>query len=94
MAVSQRCAEATSRTVEQSTSVSTSMRRNAELIDEISTSQREITKGAEGINVAAQQLSVVAQRTASSSEELANFSKELRENLVRLQESIGFFSKV
>ncbi len=94
VAVSQRCAEATSRTVEQSTSVSTSMRRNAELIDEISTSQREITKGAEGINVAAQQLSVVAQRTASSSEELANFSKELRENLVRLQESIGFFSKV
>lgn len=68
------------------------IKKNAELVQEISASTGEQDTGAEQINVALQQLEKVIQVNASHSEEMASTSEELASQAESLMESIGFFT--
>lgn len=68
------------------------IKKNADLVQEISASTSEQDSGAEQINTALQQLEKVIQVNASHSEELASTSEELASQAESLMETISFFS--
>lgn len=68
-----------------------SIRKNAELVQEITASSREQSVGADQINAALQQLEKVIQQNASHSEELAATSEELAAQSEMVQETMAFF---
>lgn len=91
VSLSQACTQATTQAAEKSQQVVLEMRRNIELIDEIATSQDELSRGADGINIAIQRLSSIVQLSAGTSEELASTSSEVKQSIGKLNEEIGFF---
>ncbi len=68
------------------------IRRNAELVQEISAASTEQNSGAEQINSALQQLDKVIQGNASGSEEIASTSEELAAQAKVLLDAIAFFT--
>ena len=69
-----------------------SMRKNADLVEEIAMASQEQSKGAEQINTAVVQLDTVIQQNASASEELASMSEELYSQANSMKDTIGFFT--
>lgn len=67
------------------------IKRNAELVQEISASSVEQNTGATEINSTIQQLDSVIQQNASSSEQLASTAEELSAQAERLQNSMSYF---
>ncbi len=67
------------------------VKRNAELVLEISTASNEQRTGAEQVNSAVQQLDQVIQQNASVSEEMASSSEELSAQAQALQSVMTFF---
>ncbi len=68
------------------------IRRNAELVQEISAASTEQNSGAEQINSALQQLDKVIQGNASGSEEIASTAEELAAQAKVLLDAIAFFT--
>jgi methyl-accepting chemotaxis protein len=68
-----------------------SMRKTADLVEEITMASQEQNKGAEQINSAIIQLDSVIQQNASASEELASMSEELLSQASSMKETISFF---
>jgi methyl-accepting chemotaxis protein len=68
-----------------------SMRKTAELVEEITMASQEQNKGAEQINSAIIQLDSVIQQNATASEELASMSEELLSQASTMKDTIGFF---
>lgn len=68
------------------------IKKNADLVQEISASTSEQNTGAEQINAALQQLEKVIQVNASHSEELASTSEELASQAESLMGTISFFT--
>ncbi|WP_320171504.1 methyl-accepting chemotaxis protein [Maridesulfovibrio sp.] len=68
-----------------------SIRRTAELVQEIAASSSEQNSGVTQINQAIQQLDTVIQQNASASEEMASTSEELSRQGQVLQQAISFF---
>ncbi|NQD36148.1 methyl-accepting chemotaxis protein [Permianibacter sp. IMCC34836] len=68
-----------------------SIRKTADLVQEISSASREQTAGLEQINTAVSQLSQTTQMTASASEELSSTSEEMSSQAVQLQEMVAYF---
>lgn len=68
-----------------------SIRKTADLVQEISAASAEQSSGAGQINSAVNQLSQTTQQNASSSEELAATSEELSGQAERLQQIMSFF---
>ncbi len=69
-----------------------SIKKNAELVQEIAAASREQDAGAAQIGRAIQQLDQVIQQNASASEEMASTAEELTAQAEQLQEMISFFS--
>lgn len=67
------------------------IQKSASLVQEISASSNEQTRGADQINMAIQQLSQVTQQNAASSEELASNAEVLSSQAASLKELISFF---
>ena len=91
--LSHTCAEATNQTSETSTRVAQEMKHSIGLVDEISTSQDELAKGADGVNHAIQQLSNVVQQSAGMGNELAVIATEVKRYIERLNAAVAFFEK-
>ncbi|MEL6335472.1 MAG: methyl-accepting chemotaxis protein [Pseudomonadota bacterium] len=70
-----------------------SMRRTADLVQEISAAAREQNLGAEQINAAIRDLDGVIQRNATAASEAASSSDRLASQAARLESVIGFFSR-
>lgn len=68
------------------------IRKNAELVQEISAASSEQTIGVEQINTAIQQLDKVIQQNSFNSNELASTAEELSYQSQQLQDDIAFFS--
>jgi len=68
-----------------------SIRRTADLVQEISAASREQTTGLEQINVSIGQLSSTTQSTASASEQLSSTSEEMSSQAMRLQDLVRWF---
>lgn len=68
-----------------------SIRKTADLVQEISSASREQNTGLEQINLAVSQLAQTTQVNASASEELSSTSEEMSGQAVQLQEMIQFF---
>ncbi len=68
------------------------LKKMAELIEEISFSNKEQVNSANEINNAVQKISVVSQQTAATSEELAASSEELNAQSDYLKETVSFFN--
>ncbi|MHC8287256.1 methyl-accepting chemotaxis protein [Pseudomonas sp. XS1P51] len=68
-----------------------SIRRTADLVQEITSASREQNTGLEQINLAVGQLAQTTQVNASASEELSSTSEEMSTQAVQLQEMIQFF---
>ncbi|WP_410499384.1 methyl-accepting chemotaxis protein [Chitinibacter sp. S2-10] len=68
-----------------------SIRKTADLVQEISAASREQTNGLDQINSAVGQLATSTQMNAASSEELSSTSEEMSAQAVRLQEMISYF---
>jgi methyl-accepting chemotaxis protein len=68
-----------------------SIRKTADLVQEISSASREQTSGLNQINTSISQLSQTTQSTASASEELSSTSEEMSAQAIRLQQAIGYF---
>ena len=68
-----------------------SMRKTADLVEEITMASQEQNKGSEQINAAVVQLDTVIQQNASASEELASMSEELLSQATAMKDTIGFF---
>ncbi|MDO9618677.1 MAG: methyl-accepting chemotaxis protein [Pseudomonas sp.] len=68
-----------------------SIRKTADLVQEISAASREQNTGLEQINLAVGQLAQITQVNASASEELSSTSEEMSGQAVQLQEMIQFF---
>ncbi len=68
------------------------IQKTAELVQEISTSNREQDVGAEEINTAIQQLDQVVQQSAASAEELASAAGELSSQAEEQGQAMRFFS--
>jgi methyl-accepting chemotaxis protein len=68
-----------------------SIRKTADLVQEISAASREQTTGLEQINTSVMQLSQTTQSTAAASEELSATSEEMSGQALRLQELIRWF---
>ncbi|MBC9248817.1 chemotaxis protein [Pseudomonas alcaligenes] len=68
-----------------------SIRKTADLVQEISSASREQNTGLEQINLAVTQLAQTTQVNASASEELSSTSEEMSGQAVQLQEMIQFF---
>ena len=68
-----------------------SIRKTADLVQEIAASSKEQSAGVEQINSAITQLDGVIQHNASSSEETASMAEELSGQAEQLSESISFF---
>jgi methyl-accepting chemotaxis protein len=69
-----------------------SIRRTADLVQEISAATREQNEGAEQINKAIRELDSVIQQNASSSTEAASVSEQLASQSDQLRAVISFFS--
>lgn len=69
-----------------------SIRRTADLVDDISFSAREQNSGLVQINVAVNQISQAAQLNAAASEELSATSEELSTQALNLRELMHYFS--
>ncbi|MCY1500133.1 Methyl-accepting chemotaxis protein IV [compost metagenome] len=68
-----------------------SIRKTADLVQEIASASREQNTGLEQINMAVTQLAQTTQVNASASEELSSTSEEMSGQAVQLQEMIQFF---
>jgi methyl-accepting chemotaxis protein len=68
-----------------------SIRKTADLVQEITSASREQNTGLEQINLAVGQLAQTTQVNASASEELSSTSEEMSTQAVQLQEMIQFF---
>src|SRR5690606_29782643 len=68
-----------------------SIRKTADLVQEITCASREQNSGLEQINLAVSQLAQTTQVNASASEELSSTSEEMSGQAVQLQEMIRFF---
>jgi len=68
-----------------------SIRKTADLVQEIASASREQNTGLEQINLAVTQLAQTTQVNASASEELSSTSEEMSGQAVQLQEMIQFF---
>lgn len=68
-----------------------SIRRTAELVQEIAAASNEQNTGVHQINQAIQQLDTVIQQNASASEEMASTSEELSRQGQLLQQAMSFF---
>jgi methyl-accepting chemotaxis protein len=68
-----------------------SIKKTAELVQEIAASSEEQATGISQLNTAISQLEKVAQQSASSSEELASTSEEMSSQAGQLMETIRFF---
>ncbi|SMC18133.1 methyl-accepting chemotaxis protein [Andreprevotia lacus DSM 23236] len=68
-----------------------SIRKTADLVQEISAASREQTSGLDQINTAVSQLAQTTQMNASASEELSSTSEEMSAQAIQLQEMIRFF---
>jgi methyl-accepting chemotaxis protein len=68
-----------------------SIRRTAELVQEVSAASDEQTGGVHQINDAMRRVDDVAQRNASAAEEMASTAEEMAAQASALQQQIGFF---
>jgi len=68
-----------------------SIKKTADLVQEISSASKEQNAGLEQINTSVTQLSQATQSTASSSEELSATSEEMSAQALKLQEDVRFF---
>lgn len=68
-----------------------SIRKTADLVQEISSASREQNTGLEQINLAVGQLAQTTQINASASEELSSTAEEMSAQAIELQEMIQFF---
>ena len=68
-----------------------SIRKTADLVQEIAAASSEQTIGATQINVAIGQVSQTMQHTAAASEELSSTAEEMSSQSIRLQEAMTFF---
>jgi methyl-accepting chemotaxis protein len=68
-----------------------SIRKTADLVQEISSASREQNTGLEQINLAVAQLAQTTQVNASASEELSSTAEEMSAQAIELQEMIRFF---
>ena len=68
-----------------------SIRKTADLVQEISAASREQSTGLEQINNAVHQMAQTTQMTASASEELSSTSEEMSAQAMQLQELMLFF---
>lgn len=92
--LSQTCVVATSQTADKSQRVAQEMQQNIALVDEIATSQGELSKGTDTMNMAIQQLSSAAQESANASTVLATTSSEVKQHIAELKEMLDFFTKI
>ena len=69
-----------------------SIKKTADLVQEIAAASEEQSQGAGQINSAMDQLNKITQQNASSSEELAATSEEMSGQAAQLQELISFFN--
>ena len=68
-----------------------SMKKTADLIEDITTASQEQNKGAEHINSALMQLDSVVQQNAAASEELASMSRELTSQAKSMKQAVSYF---
>ncbi|MEO5327162.1 MAG: methyl-accepting chemotaxis protein [Magnetococcus sp. THC-1_WYH] len=68
------------------------IQKTAQLVQEISTSSREQSQGADQINQAIQQLDQVIQRNAGASEQLSASASQLADYAQELEQTISFFT--
>lgn len=68
-----------------------SIRKTADLVQEIAAASSEQTAGVGQINTAINQVSQTLQQNAAASEELSSTSEEMSEQAIRLQESMTYF---
>ena len=68
-----------------------SIRKTADLVQEIAAASSEQTTGVTQINTAIGQVSQTMQHTAAASEELSSTAEEMSEQAIRLQEAMTFF---
>ncbi|MCU1719424.1 methyl-accepting chemotaxis protein [Pseudomonas sp. 5P_3.1_Bac2] len=68
-----------------------SIRKTADLVQEISAASREQNTGLEQINLAVSQLAQITQVNASASEQLSSTSEEMSSQAVQLQDMIQYF---
>ena len=69
-----------------------SIKKTADLVQEISAASEEQSSGADQINSAMDQLNKITQHSSSSSEELAATSEEMNNQAEQLQQLMGFFT--
>jgi len=69
-----------------------SIKKTADLVQEISSASKEQTTGLNQINTSVSQLSQTTQSTASASEELSSTSEEMSAQALKLQETIRYFN--
>jgi methyl-accepting chemotaxis protein len=69
-----------------------SIKKTADLVQEIAAASEEQSAGVSQINTAMDQLNKITQQNASSSEQLAATSEEMSGQAVQLQDLIGFFN--
>jgi len=68
-----------------------SIRKTADLVQEIAAASKEQTTGLSQISTSVSQLSITTQSTASASEELSSTSEEMSAQANSLQEAVAFF---
>jgi methyl-accepting chemotaxis protein len=68
-----------------------SIRKTADLVQEIAAASSEQTTGVTQINTAIGQVSQTMQHTAAASEELSSTAEEMSSQAIRLQEAMTFF---
>jgi methyl-accepting chemotaxis protein len=68
-----------------------SIRRTADLVQEIAAASKEQAAGLSQINTSVSQLSIATQSTASASEELSSTAEEMSAQAISLQEAVAFF---
>jgi len=68
-----------------------SIKKTADLVQEISAASREQAAGLLQINTSVSQLSVATQSTASASEELSSTSEEMSAQAIQLQDAVRWF---
>ncbi len=68
-----------------------SIKRTAELVQEIAAASEEQSSGIGQLNTAVSQLDQVAQQSAASSEELASTAEEMSSQAMQLIDTVGFF---
>ncbi len=69
-----------------------SIKKTADLVQEITEASKEQTTGLSQINASISQLSQTTQSTASASEELSSTSEEMSAQALQLQETIRYFN--